>query len=149
MPAENALAIDEIMDISEPDSEGINRRRCFRLETILPLSIRVQGEHGEMTEPTGVLTTDLSVTGLSFISDTPIQPCSLLDVTIKDLPYMDELSIPADVVRCKEFTTDAGSKAYFIGADFKAYLNRHLRTELQRSVTVLQRMKEHKSMPIC
>ena len=149
MPAENALAVDEIMDLSADENDGANRRRCFRFETTLPLCIRVQDEHGEMTEPAGVLTTDLSVTGLSFISDTPIQPCSLLDVTIKDLPYMDELSIPADVVRCKEVATDSGKKAYIVGADFKAYLNRHLRTELQRSVTVLQRMKEHKSMPIC
>ena len=147
MPLESALRVDESVDSIHENPHPSNRRRCFRLATVLPLEIRVQDEHGEMTESREAISTDLSVTGLSFLSDYPIPPCSLLDVKISDLPFMDELIVPADVVRCEKITSENGNESYLVGADFRAYINRQLRTELQRSVTVLQRMKEHKAIP--
>lgn len=132
-----------------PQNDGGNRRMNYRLATVLPLQVRVLSEHGDLGEPEEALSADISISGLSFLLEDPIPPCSLLDITITDLPYMDELSIPADVVRCVKIQKDNGDMAYLIGADFKAYINRQLRTELQRSVTVLHRMKEHKALPFC
>ena len=141
-----ATAAAELLENAQKGPAN-ERRRFFRMASILPLKIWTQDNHGNRSDEEDTLSYDISATGISFICNHEIPTTCFVNVEVVELPFLDGFTVQASVVRCAPHTTKTGHTGYLIACDFRDQLTRAERTKLLRSVTVLQRVHNNKTMP--
>ena len=113
-------------------------RHHVRIPMPLVMRVKYQGSYGNWKNAKETNLFDLSGTGISFISDAPVEQGAKVTVEVDDLPLVGTLRAIATVKRCKEVETSTRT-LYRIGCTLDEHLVRGQEDKLIKALFQLQR----------
>lgn len=113
-------------------------RHHVRIPMPLAMRVKYQGGYGNWKNAKETNLFDLSGTGISFISDEPVEQGAKVTVEVDDLPLVGTLRAIATVKRCNEVATSTRT-VYRVGCTLDEHLERGQEDKLIKALFQLQR----------